>query len=55
MYFDSLIFDSIVYILDRLIIVFQVTMETTIGNSNADLWKYVHPDESVLEGNAEYM
>ncbi|KAG6932267.1 phospholipase B domain containing 2 [Chelydra serpentina] len=26
-----------------------VTLETTIGNSNAALWKYIHPKESVLE------
>ena len=29
---------------------FQATLETTIGNSNNDLWKYVQPDNSVLEG-----
>uniref|UniRef100_K7FJ07 Phospholipase B-like n=1 Tax=Pelodiscus sinensis TaxID=13735 RepID=K7FJ07_PELSI len=28
---------------------FVVTLETTIGNSNAALWKYIHPEESVLE------
>uniref|UniRef100_A0A452GQ43 Phospholipase B-like n=1 Tax=Gopherus agassizii TaxID=38772 RepID=A0A452GQ43_9SAUR len=26
-----------------------VTLETTIGNSNAALWKYIHPEGSVLE------
>ncbi|XP_043861009.1 putative phospholipase B-like 2 [Dromiciops gliroides] len=26
-----------------------VTLETTIGNSNAELWKYVEPQNSVLE------
>ncbi|XP_028914484.1 putative phospholipase B-like 2 [Ornithorhynchus anatinus] len=26
-----------------------VALETTIGNSNAALWKYVHPQDSVLE------
>ncbi|PVD33062.1 hypothetical protein C0Q70_08510 [Pomacea canaliculata] len=30
-------------------IILKVSMETTIGNSNPDLWKYVTP-ESVLEG-----
>ena len=27
-----------------------VAMETTIGNSNADLWKYIQPSGQVLEG-----
>ena len=27
-----------------------VAMETTIGNSNADLWKYIKPTGQVLEG-----
>nr|CAB3264926.1 putative phospholipase B-like 2 [Phallusia mammillata] len=27
-----------------------VSIETTIGNSNSDLWKYVTPEDSVLEG-----
>ncbi|XP_068095783.1 putative phospholipase B-like 2 [Hyperolius riggenbachi] len=26
-----------------------VTLETTIGNSNPDLWKYIHPKNSILE------
>ncbi|XP_044131264.1 putative phospholipase B-like 2 isoform X2 [Bufo gargarizans] len=26
-----------------------VTLETTIGNSNPDLWKYIQPENSVLE------
>lgn len=29
--------------------VVQVTMETTIGNSNPDLWKYVTPN-ALFEG-----
>ena len=28
----------------------QVTLETTIGNSNVDLWQYVKPTNSVVEG-----
>ena len=27
-----------------------MALETTIGNGNADLWKYVTPENSVLEG-----
>ena len=27
----------------------QVTLETTIGNSNPDLWKFVQPRGAVME------
>lgn len=27
----------------------QVTLETTIGNKNPDLWKYVKPEGCVME------
>lgn len=29
---------------------FQVTLETTIGNSNASRWVFVTPKNAVLEG-----
>ena len=34
---------------------FQVTMETTIGNSNDSLWQYVTPTGTVFEGVRSYV
>lgn len=36
-------------IITHFIVCPQITLETTIGNSNVDLWKFVHPTDSVME------